>query len=103
MARLRLVRFAQAPNPVTGEGVIYSMMPGRMLSRLLSVFLPSEGHLALSFVLSCRGSIRPTLNNRTHGGLDNPAVLVPVRFGECVIVGKKENPKLIGTDEMPMM
>ena len=36
-------------------------------------------------------------------GRDDPAVLVPVRFGERVIVGKEENPKLLGADEMPMM
>jgi hypothetical protein len=36
-------------------------------------------------------------------GIDDPAALVPVRFGERVIVGKEENSKLLGADEMPKM
>jgi hypothetical protein len=31
-------------------------------------------------------------------GIDDPAALVPVRFGERVIVGKEENSKLLAPD-----
>ena len=90
------------------------MMPGRVVA---------SGFYARSFRCT-HATIRPTLRSgpfvsveqmsnqpllrgRTPitalRGRDNPAALVPVRSGERVIVGKENLPKLIGTDDMPMM